>query len=600
MDDNVTLYSGRAVTEDIEYVQTKLKAKAPQTSKYGFVVHLPIRRSQLIAILDVTQSLATHTDKYQEPTTRSRALLLLIKQYNLSTWDQNKGTIVELQPEQLIKSLKNCFYERSRHITITEFWRFGNQLAEKFLSESAAEIRQYETSKNLPAYGAFPFVDSSEEVECELLKLSHGVIDEEASVETPKSPPIKNKPEMSTLSLFEQGSRHNMYSQLVAIADIDDSKTACEHGDYKYKSSDSQLRALGLLIRRFSLRRWCRGRQAIIPMSGDRLQKMVTNLSYRRGKRDEYTTIDIWHAGSDALGADTMKWLHDSAAPLKKAQDLTQMRVSGGVVLNNEVEAALSGLNAKQSDVISSVEYDASEDDSPPSRSSRKRKAADASLSARSSSPASRHELDVDFVPPRTPSSFQDTQVATPPRLLGLDFTASISKHLRPSPALPEQSAAVSLDHGRGRLDYFDVVIAENPATIPHPRYQRTSEDIDLRFLSSKIASISSRVQHAVSSLFNNLHLDVALPSPMFQGFGNQLMVLLTRCWGDDWESACQTMTNSRMLSAFNVLKALIAAFLFENIVKDDALREIDIFKSLELSLPSQKGEFVLQMNSSS
>lgn len=319
---------------------------------------------------------------------------------------------------------------------------------------------------------------------------------------------------------------------------------------------------------------------------------MLINLFWRRSSRRRGITANaVWREGSCAFGAEATIRLREGADCLLRKQSIGEAETFAKVTPNAEVEADLSIAVRSFHNPIHIGEHDDSED--PPRKNLRKRKAKEASVSSRSSSSASRLDWDADFVPSRTPSP-TDVQNRDSPGFVALDSVLSASQARRTSSS---QQQAVTADNSDCRLDEGDFYAssAESTATMSRLQPSKVSEDLDLTRLGVNFAGISSSIKHAVSSLFANLHLDIGLSSPLLKASGKHLTTLLSRCWGSDWHAACQNMAQSRTISAFHVVEALLAAFLFERVFNDTAW-QCDIFEGLNLLMPCRRGKLLLNV----
>lgn len=589
-----------------ESSSAKTTSPEPDTFKSSVAtdIHMPSRRSQLITVLDVEQSLASRSNKYQEDATRFEALDLLIKQYRLSHWDRNTATLVEFQPRLLLKSLSNAFSRvgpEAHRVALPDFFQDPSQQAQKAVKVRQRDVEQYELTLNLPSYGTFPFVHTSEDVKLELARLDNGESDVQVSLENCVLTPIDENLETRELS-SDAKAAINLFSQLVVIKDIDESRVDRCHNDYKYQDTASQLKALRLIIRRFDLRRWDKRNGTIVAMTEQPLRKMVNSLFLRRSFcREHISSAVIWSEGSRALGAETIDWLLNRTGQSREGRGLGSLGDVTKATLNAEVTAALSESGGGRDEASASRrdQTDSQDTDDPPTRLSRKRKAKQADLPSQSALSASKYARNAESVlsastPPVVVQKAElPASIAQP--ALGLDL--STPAHLPGAPSPQEQrytttgsSSGLSSDVGI----YFDGRMYDNVAesTALDTRLQSETSEFDLRRLASTIAGIVTSIQHAVSSLFSDLNLDVSLPSPFLMASSQRLMVLVRRCWGDDWVSACKTLIAARMFSAFDVTKALVAAFLFEDIFKSDTSWLTGIFKDLGLPLPCYKGEF--------
>lgn len=591
--DNIILHPIVPVVTERRITEPSGSAGAQLMTRYhsGLINEVPARRSKLIAILDVEKSIATDSRKYVDHSTRLRALRLLIEQYKLTYWNRSTGLITELRPEQLIKSLRNSF-DVGKITTMTDFWSFGCASERSRLRDSKPDIRQYEAQKGLAEYGSLTFVHSSEDIEEALLNIAKSVVEDGVLSEEAAPSAVEWTLNGVDLPLPKLGVCLSSIAQLLAIQDIDRSKVDCDQEYYRYIDRSHQLEALSRITTDHSLQRWDKSKWAIVGLSAEKLHEMLIGLFYRRSsERKKIHFAEIWSKGSPAFGVETMSWLHNRASQLKIYSDIVEPNISETQppsakmeeIRSEEDDASADARHSRGQRILSATS------DDPPSRHSRKRKAREIEPDTCSISTASGNEHDSDFLPSR-PAPSKRIDEAKPRTSLRHGYANFPPMHLTKARPLDRESAAtVRRSHMLSNCGDLNEV-APKLASCTLPKARTLSQDIDLRRLFSDVADIASSIQHAVNTLFGSLHLDVVLPSPIPKSSGEALIALFRKCWGESWSSACGRMAASRMCSAINVLKALIAAFLFENIFRGDVSWQAEIFKDFALPVPDQQG----------
>lgn len=593
-----------------------LRSHPNDARKFNGSKHMPIRRSQLIVVLDVEQSFANRSEKYLAHDTRLRALLLLIQQYGLTCYDQKTGTIIELEPSRLIKSLSNAFAGSERG-TMAKLWDGRCSQAQNALKSSKEEVEQYEMANNLPTYDSIPFVHSSEDVELQLSRVERCGSHYEAGMEersrtggsakhdeAPLSPIIRIL-DAARLTQPEKTLFSSSFSILVVIEDIDRSKDDQDRADYKYGSPERRMKALRMIIQQFSLQRWDKAEKAFVEMTEDKLQTMLKGFFYRcQAEKKQATPVNgtkttpailLWTQGSTVFEGVDMERLRENSQLLKEGlgadKGLLPIETTPSAEDASESSGEVAG--GHRSSFLRERDITSETSEKSPSKLVRKRKAKEASLHSRSASPASRHERDLDFVPQDSPSpmAFQRKGETVSMPFLALSPMASPSGHSRRDSSRQRQSVATA-ESNRDQLVDGSSVGDTDPSMVAPTRMKSMSQEIDLRRLCTNIAGISSNIQHAVTSVFSNLRLDIMLPSPLPTASSEHLVALLSRCWGSDWRMTCHKMISSRVCSAINVLKALMTAFVFENIFAEDVSWQTDIFRSFALPMPSHQGRF--------